>query len=69
VGWVYLPEGYTIRWERGDQVAYVFAGKQMETYPDQPLAVPVLAKVAVSTSGWTDLAEIHLVGQRWLRQR
>lgn len=69
IGWVYLSKGYTIRWERGDQVAYVFAGKQLETYPDEPLAVPVLATIAVSSSGWTDLTEIRLVGERWLRTR
>lgn len=69
VCWVYLSagSGYTIRWERGDQVAYVFAGKQMETYPDTSVAVPVLATITVSSSGWTDLAQIRLVGEQWLR--
>ncbi|MGH3978504.1 MAG: hypothetical protein ACRDRZ_05820 [Pseudonocardiaceae bacterium] len=33
VGWAYLPEGYTIRWERFDRVAYVFAGNQVRTTP------------------------------------
>ncbi len=71
VGWVYLSvgSGYTIRWERGDQVAYVFAGKQAETYPDKPLTVPVLATIPVSASGWVDLAQIRLVAERWLRTR
>ncbi|MGH3977952.1 MAG: hypothetical protein ACRDRZ_02950 [Pseudonocardiaceae bacterium] len=67
VGWVYLAEGYTIRWECGDHVAYVFAGKQMKTYPDGPPRVPVHATVPVPPSGWTDLAHIRLVGERWLR--
>lgn len=71
VGWVYLSAepGYTIRWKRGDQVAYVFAGKQLETYPDKPLTMPVLATIPVSSSGWTDLAQILLVAERWLRTR
>lgn len=67
VGWVYLPEGYTIRWERGDQVAYVFSGKQMETYPAEPLRVKIKATIPVSSSGWTDLAEVRLVGEKWVR--
>lgn len=33
VGWVFLDrhrhDGYTIRWRRGDAVAYVLAGKQV----------------------------------------
>lgn len=33
--WVYLASGdCTIRWQRGDNVAYIFEGKQLETYPD-----------------------------------
>lgn len=69
VGWVYLARGYTIRWERGEQAAYVFVGQQMQTYPDEPPVVPVLTTIAVSSSGWTDLAEIRVVGERWLRSR
>lgn len=69
VGWVYLPEGYTIRWQRGEDVAYVFAGKQMQTYPGESNNVPVLATIPVSSSGWTDVADIRAAGQRWLRTR
>lgn len=71
-GWVYLSAGdagYTIRWQRGDHVAYVFAGEQMTTYPDKPLTVPVLATIPVPSSGWTDLAQIRFVGERWLRTK
>lgn len=50
-------------------MAYVFAGKQAETYPDKPLTVPVLATIPVSASGWVDLAQIRLVAERWLRTR
>lgn len=28
VMWVYLTDGYTVRWRRGDDVAYVFADRQ-----------------------------------------
>lgn len=69
-GWAYLRSGNcTIRWQRGDQLAYVLPGKQMESYPDEPLRVEVLATIAVSPTGWTDLAEVRRVGQRWLRSR
>lgn len=68
--WVYLQSGNcTIRWQRGDDVAYVFSGRQMETYPDEPLRVKVLATIEVSPQGWADLAEVRRVGQRWLRSR
>lgn len=68
--WVYLRSGNcTIRWQRGDEVAYVFTGKHMAAYPDEPLRVGVLATIAVSPQGWTDLAEVRRVGQRWLRSR
>ncbi|MGH3773444.1 MAG: hypothetical protein ACRDRW_18975 [Pseudonocardiaceae bacterium] len=29
----------------------------------------VLDTIPVAPTGWTDLAEIRLLGQRWLRQR
>ena len=66
VGWVQLPGGYTIRWRRGDPVAHVLAGQQLDNHG----AAGVLDSIPVSPSGWTDLAEVRLVGQRWLhRQR
>ncbi len=66
VGWVYLEGRYTIRWRRGDPVAYVLGAQQMG---DHGMA-GVLDTIPVSPSGWTDLAEVQLVGQRWLpRQR
>ena len=44
--WAYLPSGdCTIRWQRGDNVAYIFQGKQLETYPDQGLRVETLATI------------------------
>ena len=69
VGWVFLDrhreDGYTIRWQRGASVAYVLAGKQLFSHQN----ADVLDTIPVSPSGWTDLAEIRLIGQRWLRQQ
>lgn len=68
IGWVYLPSGNcTIRWQRGDTVAYVFHGKQMETYPDQSLRVEVLETIPVSHQGWRDHADIRLAGEKCIR--
>ncbi len=70
--WVYLSPGdCTIRWQRGDSVAYIFDGKQMETYPDVPLKVgiDVLATISVSSQGWTDLAEVTRVGESWVKAK
>lgn len=64
VGWVYLPEGYTIRWRRGDPCAHVLDGQQMDNHG----MGGVVDSIAVSPSGWTDLAEIRQIGQRWSRQ-
>jgi hypothetical protein len=64
-GWVYLDAGYTIRWQRGDPVAFVFRGQQMDNHGK----AGVLTTIAVPPSGWTDLGEIRQVGQRWLQQR
>lgn len=65
VGWVRLEGRYAIRWRRGEPVAYVLAAHQLG---DQGMA-GVLDTVLVSPAGWTDLAEIRLVRQRWLLQQ
>lgn len=65
VGWVHLGGGYTIRWRRGDPVAYVLDG---ERTGDHGMA-GVVDTIPVSPAGWTDLAEIRQVGQRWQHQR
>ena len=68
VGWVYLSSGdCTIRWQRGDSVAYIFNGKQLETYPDEALRVRALATIPVSSSGWGDVADIRLAGENWVK--
>lgn len=64
-GWVYLESGYTIRWRRGDPVAYVFRGQQMDNHGK----AGALETIAVPPAGWTDLAEIRHVGLRWLQRR
>lgn len=70
VGWVFLDrhrhEGVTIRWRRGEPVAYVLHGQRIG---DDTTAAGVLDTIPVSPTGWTDLAEIRMLGQRWLRQR
>jgi hypothetical protein len=69
VRWVFLNRhhhhGYTIRWRRGDAVAYVLSGQQVGSHGMADL----LETIPVSPSGWTDLAEIRLAGQQWLRRR
>jgi hypothetical protein len=69
VGWVFLDrhrhDGCTIRWRRGEAVAYVLAGNRIGDHGMSE----VLATIAVAPTGWTDLAEIRALGQRWLRTR
>lgn len=69
IGWVFLDrhrqEGFTIRWRRGEQTAYVLDGQRVG---DHAMA-GVLATIPVLPEGWTDLAEIRLLGQRWLRRQ
>jgi len=58
-------DGYTIRWRRGDAVAYVLSGKKLG---DHGMA-EVLGTIPVSPAGWTDLAEVRALGRRWVRER
>jgi len=68
--WAYLPSGdCTIRWQRGNTVAYIFEGKQLETYPDEPLKVKVLATIRVLPKGWTDIAHVRRVGEAWVKDK
>jgi hypothetical protein len=63
---VHLEGRHTIRWRRGDPVVSVLGAQQTGDHG----MVGVLDTIPVSPSGWTDLAEVRLVGQRWLpRQR
>ena len=45
-------------------VAHILGGQQAGNHG----MAEVLNTISVSLSGWTDLAEIQLLGQRWLRQ-
>lgn len=67
-GWVFIDrqrhEGFTIRWKRGDPVAYVLRGKRIG---DDSMS-NILATIPVLPGGWTDLAEIRAVGVRWGRE-
>lgn len=53
------------RWRRGEPVAYVLEGKRTGDHA----ATGILGKIAVGPAGWTDLTQIQLLGQRWLRQQ
>jgi hypothetical protein len=67
-GWVYLHwANCTIRWQRGDKVAYIFEGKQTETNSDEGVAI--LATIPVSSTGWTDLADVKLAGENWVKAK
>ena len=66
--WVYLASGdCTIRWQRGDSVAYVFAGEELKTYPDEALRITVLDTIPVPSTGWTDIAQVRLVADSWIK--
>jgi hypothetical protein len=68
--WIYLASGdCTIRWQRGDNVAYILAGEQLNTYPDEALRVTVLDTILVPSTGWTDIAQVRLVGENWIRAK
>jgi hypothetical protein len=66
-GWVFLDrprtDGFTIRWQRGDSVAYVLSGRRLG---DHGMG-EVVGTIPVSPGGWTDLAEIRGLGRRWGR--
>lgn len=70
VGWVFLDrhhhEEVTIRWRRGEPVTYVLHGQRIG---DDATTTGILDTIPVAPTGWPDLAEIRLLGQRWLRQR
>jgi hypothetical protein len=65
-GWAFIDrhrhDGYTIRWRRGDAVAYVLSGKRIG---DHGMA-DVLGTIPVLPGGWTDLAEIRALRRRWV---
>ena len=50
---------------RSGAVAYVLSGQQLGNHG----MVEVLDTIPVLPKGWADLAEIRVLGQRWLRGR
>ncbi|MGH7928981.1 MAG: hypothetical protein ACREQV_14425 [Candidatus Binatia bacterium] len=70
VGWVFLArhrrEGITVRWQRGDRLAYVLEGKRVG---DHSTTTGLLDTVPVSPAGWVDLAEVRLIGEKWVRSK
>ena len=62
VGWAFLDrhrhDGYTIRWRRGDSVAYVLSGQRVGDHT----MTEILATIHVVPTGWTDLAENGRLG-------
>jgi hypothetical protein len=62
--WAYFPSGdCTIRWQRGDNVAYIFEGKQLDTYPDEPSEAARILDPAVERA-WDVLADRTLPAWR-----
>lgn len=61
-GWVYMKTDCTIRWQRGDREAYVLRGNTVGSWTMEGL----LGKVPVSPAGWADLAEVRMIGQKWV---
>lgn len=67
-GWVFFArhrqDGFTIRWRRGDPVAYVLSGHRVGDHGMSD----VLGTIPVLPAGWTDLADIRALGRRWVRE-
>jgi hypothetical protein len=63
VDWAYLQSDCTIRWRRGDREAYVLRGNQVGKWTTDGL----LGTIPVSRTGWSDVAEIKLTGENWVR--
>lgn len=63
---VYLRSGdCTIRWQRGDTVAYVFSGNQVKK---NPARAEVITTFSVPSKGWPDLAAVRLTGETWVKE-
>jgi FtsP/CotA-like multicopper oxidase with cupredoxin domain len=56
--------GFTIRWKKGDTVAYVLSGRR-----DDHGMHDLLDTIPVLPQGWTDQAEVRQLGERWVRAR
>jgi hypothetical protein len=67
-GWVFFDrrraDGFTIR-RKSDRLAYVLSGQRLG---DHRMA-EVLDTIPALPVGWTDLAELRTLGQRWMRTK
>jgi hypothetical protein len=67
--WVFLDRhranGFTIRWKRGDRVAYVLNGRRLGDHS----MTDVAGTIPVLPVGWTDAAEVRAMGTRWMQAR
>lgn len=64
--WIHLPGEYTVRWRRGDAVAYVFADRHTGDSQDTHGTIDT---IPVSKTGWSDIADVRLIADRWLRTK
>ncbi|MGH3915441.1 MAG: hypothetical protein ACRDTC_18840 [Pseudonocardiaceae bacterium] len=67
LAWVVVRDGsrvFTLRWRRGDQVAYVLVGARIGDY-----GLEAVATIAVPSTGWTDLQQVRVRGEAWLIER
>jgi len=64
-GWAYLKSDCTIRWQRGDREAYVLRGNQVGKWTTDG----VIGKVPVPPTGWSDLDEVKLAGENWVKAK
>ncbi len=62
-GWAYLNSDCTIRWQRGDREAYVLRGNQVGNWTTEN----VLGTIPVPRTGWSDVADIKLAGEKWAK--
>jgi hypothetical protein len=69
VGWVFINQyrsgGITIRWRRGDPVAYILPGNKLGDHT----TTHILGTVPVHPSGWADHTEIRHLAHRWHHQQ
>jgi hypothetical protein len=65
IGWVFIDryhrDGITIRWRRGDPLAYILPGNKLGDHS----TTNVLGTIPVQPAGWTDHNEIRHLAQRW----
>ena len=67
VAWVVVQDGsrvFTLRWRRGDQVAYVLAGARIGY-----CGAEAVATIPVPSAGWSDLQQVRDRAQAWLTER